>query len=219
MDNLKLANASTVHSDTYSPKSIRAQDEDAEPKIPLLKPLPTASMLLWKSVRHLYPTVSSRYLEYDLSTAFSAAASPLSAAYQAVQPPSEPGQVFLHIRNYLDLVYPLYPVICEQAIYVIVTAVVKDGIKESISSALVLLMTVLGRLYSRYEGIENIVGDLDRATRIMSWLPLEHSLEHAQAHTLCALAFAKLSMLSTSFYLDRSCLILYEFLRRYVPSY
>lgn len=191
----------------------------ARQRISSVKPLPTSSVLRWKAVHDVYPTVSNRYIQDDLAFSYSATvAPPVAFPTTMTRPPNEPAQVFLYIRNFLDVVYPLYPIICEQAIYEMATDVIRDGVQINISSILVLLMTTLAKLYSQPSNNFNrssITAELDNAVRLLSWLPLQYRLEHAQAYTLATLCFAKLSMLSTgAIYLSHSASILHEFLLR-----
>jgi len=137
----------------------------------------------------------------------------------STQSQNEPGQVYFYIRNFMSLVYPLYPIMCEQAIADMETAVIRDGLQINVPSALILLMKTLGKLYSgTYDLLEHndAIAHLDSAVRLLSWLPLEYTLEHAQAYTLAALCFAKLSMLSSSaMHLRQASAVLYEFLTRF----
>lgn len=185
------------------------------------KPLPTSSILRWKTVHDLHPTVANHYIHDDLTCAYSAiGAPPIQPSATMTQTSNEHGQDFFYIRIFLDLVYPLYPLICERAVYDIATVVIRDGVQHNIKSVLVLLMRTLGKLYSRtYNLIEHthLIADLDNAVRVLNWLPLRHDLEYAQAYTLAALCFAKLSMLSTcAFYLRQGSANLYPFLAEFV---
>ncbi len=191
-----------------------------EPKIPRAAVVPSSSMLHWKKVQLLYPTVSRRYLRDHMSSAYSAIGDPsLMSPAPSTAPQNEPGQIYFYIRNFLSLVYPLYPILCEQAIVDMETAVTRDGTQIDVPSALILLMKTLGKLYSgTYDSHEHnsAIALLDSAVQLLSWLPLEYTLEHAQAYTLAALCFAKLSMLSSSaFHLRQASAVLHEFLTRF----
>lgn len=182
-------------------------------------------MLRWKTVQALFPTVSRRYLREDnMSSAYSATGDPsvLLPFTSSTRSLNEPGQVYFYIRNFLSLVYPLSPIMCEQATADMETSVIRDGLQINMPSALVLLMKPLGKLYSgTYDSLEHhgAVAHLDSAVRLLSWLPLEYTLEHAQAYTLAALCFAKLSMLSScAVHLRQASAILYEFLTRFVAN-
>lgn len=182
---------------------------------------PTSSIFSCMTVRALYPMVSGRYLREDaMSSAYSAVGHPsvISPSVASIRSQTDTGQVYLHIRNFLDLVYPLCPILCEQAIADMEASVIRNGFQVNLSSALVLLMKTLGKLYSEtYDSFEynNAIANLDSAVRVLNWLPLEYTIEYAQAYTLTALSFAKLSMLSSSaIYLRQASTILYEFLIR-----
>ncbi|PLB49818.1 hypothetical protein P170DRAFT_476101 [Aspergillus steynii IBT 23096] len=102
---------------------------------------------------------------------------------------------------------------CEDALYAAVTACIKDGFQDSISSAIVMLMVCLGKLYSSPASVDEAIGYLNGGAQLLAWIPMETSLDHAQAHALSAMCFAKLSMLSTaSVYLQRGSAILHRFL-------
>ncbi|KAK1146789.1 hypothetical protein N8T08_002550 [Aspergillus melleus] len=161
----------------------------------------------------MYPNVAHHSVDEDACSAYASTIQPSFKSLGHQVQPNETGQVLFYTRCFLDLVYPLYPIMCEDAIYDAVTTCIKDGFQNNMTSALVMLMVCLGKLYSSPSSADEAIGYLNMATQLLDWLPMATSLDYAQAHGLSALCFAKLSMLSTaSGYLQRASGILHRFL-------
>lgn len=186
-------------------------------------PQPASDVLRWDCCRRCFPRLSSKYQDPDRFSNYSGIPNSNLSISLLLQPEpaAETGQVFSHVRNFLDHVYPLYPIVCEQAISDMTTEFIREGPRTNIQSALVLLMVCLAKLLVSGNPSDELTAenDLDGAVQILNWVPLENSLEHAQAQFLAALCFSKFSMLSTSVaFLQRSSAVLYEFLLRKVLS-
>ncbi|KAI9038216.1 fungal specific transcription factor domain-containing protein [Aspergillus affinis] len=148
------------------------------------EPQPTSSILRWERIRLIYPNVARQSVDGDACSAYSSTIQPSLKSLVIQAQPNETGQVLFYTRCFLDLVYPLYPIMCEDAIYDAVTNCIKDGFQNNMTSALVMLMVCLGKLYSSLSSVDEAIGYLNMATQLLAWLPMEASLDYAQAHGL-----------------------------------
>lgn len=119
------------------------------------------------------------------------------------------------VEVFLDLVCPLFPIICDQVLHQTASMVAARGLMNDLSSCIVLLVMTLARVYSSSATDGEGVAIFGKAVHLLGILPVQLTLEYAQSQILCALFFMKGHRLLDSWHwLHVGCSTLYSMIKR-----
>lgn len=124
------------------------------------------------------------------------------------------GSILPSVEQYLRLVCPLFPIICDQVLWETASTVAATGFKKDLSSCMTSFAMLLAKAYSP-SSIE--ICDLSlftEARQLLSSLPVKLTLEYAQTQILCSLFLLKRHQLLDSWqWLHAGCTTLYAMVR------
>jgi hypothetical protein len=90
------------------------------------------------------------------------------------------------LSSFFDAVYPLYPIVCDDAMYEMASSVLGRGFRDDSSSCLILLLISLAKAYNP-QCPDAGLADFQYASLLLSRLGTRFSLHFCQAHVLAAL--------------------------------
>ncbi|RDL35180.1 uncharacterized protein BP5553_07111 [Venustampulla echinocandica] len=109
----------------------------------------------------------------------------------------------------------LFPIICDQATYMMASVVGVRGFRDELQSCLILLMIALSKAYRDHQSLESGLADFQRAVQVLSRLSVQFTLPYAQAQVLAALfLFKKGRLLNFWSYLNAGCTALSVMIQR-----
>jgi hypothetical protein len=129
--------------------------------------------------------------------------------------PTDLIQLLPRLKEFFELTFALYPVICNQASFAMASDVQTRGIQADVPSCLVLLMVALSQAYRRHAPLESGLADFQNAMQLLSRINVEFTLAYSQTQVLSALFLLKKGrLLGFWFYLHAGCTILHSMIRR-----
>ncbi|EXJ93163.1 hypothetical protein A1O3_01720 [Capronia epimyces CBS 606.96] len=127
----------------------------------------------------------------------------------------DPAAIHALVDQFLDLVCPLFPIICDVVLCEITSTVAANGFTDDLPSCMTLLVMSLAKAYATPHITVEDLAIFVKAVQLLSVLPLQLTLEFAQSQVLCALFLLKRhQLLDCWHWLHDGCNTLYAMIKQ-----
>ncbi|KIW10690.1 hypothetical protein PV08_11654 [Exophiala spinifera] len=178
----------------------------------------------------VHPIVSSNAFELVKASAYrlDMTGSALNVDCRMMESPAVNGQAYFDaeldqtsailplVTIFLNVVCPLFPIICDQKLHETTAAVLAQGLRNDLPSCMIILVVSLAKLYSQTNmQVPDLLADFETAAKLLSALPMHLTLEYAQSQVLCALFLLKRHQVLDAWkWLHAGCSTLYSLIKR-----